>query len=84
MSIVTNPGGPIISGDVADFNQKLVDAEEFLEARILRRERKEPTIWTSLIGRTPYPLGSGLERKQYIFHPGIGEQACSSENFFYR
>lgn len=74
MSIVTGAPGSMTPGDVADFNQKLVDAEEFLEARLLRREREEPVIWNSMIGRSPYPLGAGIERKQYIFHPGIGEQ----------
>lgn len=59
---------------VADYNQQFLDALEFVDDVIQRRQHLQTSTWRSMIARQPYVLGEGLVKRAYRFHPGLGDQ----------
>jgi len=59
---------------VADYNQRFLDALEFVDDLIQSRNHLKSSVWRSMVSRAPYKLGEGLVKKSYRFHPGVGDQ----------
>lgn len=60
---------------VQDYNQGFLDALENIDSTIKSRQLKRRSLFRTMIQRSSFELGQGLTRKQYIFHPGQGDQS---------
>lgn len=65
----------IISGGVANYNQKFIDTAEHYDEFIMERANANPNIWRDRIPRGAFTLFEGLTKKSNIWRGGLGAQA---------
>lgn len=59
---------------LAERNQVFLDAETRVDDAIQIVQRLKSSVWRTMIARSAYELGNGLEPKHYRFYPGMGPQ----------
>jgi len=64
----------IITGGVQYYNQKFLDAAEFMDSVIQDRAQKHPNFWHDRTPRGSFENFQGLVRKSHKFHGGLGDQ----------
>jgi hypothetical protein len=59
---------------LAERNQAFLDAESKVDKAIQIQQGMRQSVWRTMIPRTTYALGEGLQKKAYRFFPGLGHQ----------
>jgi len=59
---------------LSERNQKFLDAESKIDKAIQIQQVQKTSNWRSMIGRSSYGLGEGMEKKAYRFFPGLSQQ----------
>lgn len=72
MALVLDQGFP--KGDVDFRNFQMIDALEFVDQVIDSYKHEKISVWRTMIPVGEFPLGQGLIRKKYRFHPGLADQ----------